>query len=216
MTNFDEIYMLNGSIQKENYSGTPDNIYYFMMSNYLTFAIGVFCEYSYIDIADYVPFEQEIYTFSTLSTETEITLVPAPPIDSELYISIDGVSLDDSEYSYDEATQTIILANGGGEVYVGAYIVGQFNNTITIKEKIILADAMSEWFTEGTVNDSSNLTQVMYAGVEFSSQANHTKANLDVEKFRNGKSFKNMLMYTYTKNMPDTINLAKRAGAFYE
>jgi len=216
MTNFDEIYMLNGSIQKENYSGTPDNIYYFMMSNYLMFATGIFCEYSYIDITEYTPFSQNIYTFSTSQDVTEFSLVPTPTDNAIFYVSVDGITLSSDEYSYDDVLNILTIPTGGGEVYVGAYIVGEYTNDLTIKEKIILADAMTEWFVEGNVNNSSQLEQTMFAGVELHSQANHSKANLDVEKFRNGKSFKNMLMYTYTKNMPDSINLAKKAGAIYE
>ena len=210
MTSFEEIYLLNGSIQKEDNSNKPDNIYYFEMSNYLMFATGVFCEYSYIDITDYVPFSQNIYTFSTPLSQTEFTLDPEAPTDALFYVSVGGNELEDSEYSYNATSHVLTIPSGGGEVYVGAYIIGQFNNTLGIKEKIILADAMTEWFAEGHVNVDDQQTQIMFSGVEFHSQANNTKANLDVEKFRNGKSFRAMLLYTYSKNMPSTVNLAKR------
>jgi len=216
MTSFEEIYTLNGGIQKEDYGDKPDNIYYFIMSNYLTFAIGAFCEYSYIDILDITPFEQKIYTFSTSDLETEFNLLPKPPIDSNFYVSVDNVKLKSSEFSYNSLSGDLTIPSGGGEVYIGAYVIGTFNNTLGIREKTILADAITEWFVEGSVNDRSQLQQIMYSGVEFYSQANHSTANLNLEKYRNSKSFKNMIMYTYSKNMPNTIKLGKRAGVEYE
>ena len=138
--------------------------------------------------------------------------MPSPPENAEFYIEIDGVKVEN--YTFDSIADVLTLPNGG-EIYVGAYVIGEFNNTLTLKEKVILADAMNEWFIESKVNDPTALEQIMYAGVEMSSQAQHNKVNLDIEKFRNSKSFKNMILYTYSKNMPSSINLAKRAGVTY-
>ena len=212
-TSFDEIYSLNSSIKNNSdIQGKPDNIYYFLLNQQLMFAVGVFCEYSYIDLLDMNEFKQEIYQFDTEPSVTEYTLVPSPPENAEFYIEIDGVKVEN--YTFDSIADVLTLPNGG-EIYVGAYVIGEFNNTLTLKEKVILADAMNEWFIESKVNDPTALEQIMYAGVEMSSQAQHNKVNLDIEKFRNSKSFKNMILYTYSKNMPSSINLAKRAGVTY-
>lgn len=211
-TSFDEIYSLNSSITRDSQlQGKPDNIYYFLLAQRLQFAIGAFAEYSYIDILDTVDFTQEIYVFESDELTTEYLLSPAPPTDCEFYVEIDGVKLLSTEYSFNSLTNIMTLPNGGN-IYIGAYVIGQFNNTLTIKEKVILADAMTEWFVESHVNDSMGLEQIMYAGVEMSAQSQHNKINLDIEKFRNSKSYKDMIMYTYSKNMPKTINLAKRSG----
>jgi len=212
-TSFDEIYSLNSSIKNNSdIQGKPDNIYYFLLNQQLMFAVGVFCEYSYIDLLDMNEFKQEIYQFDTEPSVTQYTLTPPPPENAEFYIEIYGVR--ETNYSFDPNTNILILPNGG-EIYVGAYVIGEFNNTLTLKEKVILADAMNEWFIESKVNDPTALEQIMYAGVEMSSQAQHNKVNLDIEKFRNSKSFRNMILYTYSKNMPTSIRLAKKAGVQY-
>ena len=60
-TSFDEIYSLNSSIKNNSdIQGKPDNIYYFLLNQQLMFAVGVFCEYSYIDLLDMNEFKQEI------------------------------------------------------------------------------------------------------------------------------------------------------------
>lgn len=212
-TSFDEIYSLNSSIKNNSdIQGKPDNIYYFLLNQHLMFAVGVFCEYSYINLLDMNEFKQEIYQFNTTVDTTEYVLFPPPPENAEFYIEIYGIR--ELDYSFNSNTNVLTLPKGG-EVYVGAYVIGEFNNTLTLKEKVILADAMNEWFIESKVNDPTALEQIMYAGVDMSSQAQHNKVNLDIEKFRNSKSFKNMILYTYSKNMPSSINLAKRAEVTY-
>ena len=217
MTSFDEVYKSNGSLRRSrDLANKPDNIYYFLLSEYLKSAISVFSEFCYEDILDITKFEQVIETYSNSTPETTFVLSETPHVDAIFYIKADDVVLDESEYSYDSFSQTVTIPSGGFEVYIGAYIIGYFNNDISFNAIMIMADAMNEWYVESYVNDDTQLEQLMFSGVENHSQANHNKVNLQVEDFRSSKTFKRMMMYSYGKAVPSTVKLAKKAGGTLE
>jgi hypothetical protein len=216
VTSFDSIYKSNNAISKNReLLNKPDNIYYFLLFNYLEFAISVFSEYSYVDLS-YTPFDQEIYVYSYDVATDSIVLETTPPTDCKFYIKADGLVLGESEYTYDDLTNTITFTAEASEFYIGAYIIGEFLEDIPLRERMILANAMTEWFVEGKVNDDSQLEQVMYSdGIQFSSQASHNKANLDIEKFRHSKSFSEMIIYSYGRSMPKDLKMAVRGTYTY-
>lgn len=212
-TQFDEIYTLNGAIaQDSRLSGKPDNIYYFILYQYLYFAMAEFSEYYYGDIFDTVPFEQTIDTYDSDGIETNFVLTSTPSIGSIFYVSIDNAVLDNTEYSYDSGTNSVTTTFGGTDIYIGTYIIGQFNETLNGRAKTILAEAMTFVFVENFVNDDKQLEQVMYSGVSFFSQSQHNKVNINVEQARRDVSFKNMIYYSYGRDMPSTVRLARKAG----
>lgn len=212
-TTFEEIYTLNGAIMDlSEQINKPDNLYYFILFQYLAFGISEFSNYCYKDLNDFAPFQQEIYTIESDGIETEFVLSPAPPTDCDFYVSVDGVVLTEEQYSYDDLTDTLTLTVTGESIYIGAYVIGTFNIDLNLKEKTILADAMTITFVEKYTNSPKQLEQLMYAGVELFSQSQHNKVNLMIEEFRKSKVFKDMIFYTYGKDMPSTVNLAKRAG----
>jgi len=217
MTSFDEVYKSNGSLRRSrDLANKPDNIYYFLLSEYLKSAISVFSEFCYEDILDITKFEQVIDIYSHTTPETVFVLSETPPVNATFYVKADEIVLDESEYSYDSPSQTVTIPNGAYEVYIGAYIIGHFNNNITFNAIMIMADAMNEWYVESYVNDDTQMEQLMFSGVENHSQANHNKVNLQIEDFRRSKSFKRMMMYSYGKAVPNSIKLAKKAGGAVE
>jgi len=216
VTSFDEIYTVNGAIMKElRATNKPDNLYYFILYQYLRFATAVFSQYSYTDLDDKVNFEQFIDTFESDGIETNFALDFTPIAGGDFYVGIDNVKLDESEYSYDEATNSITTDFGGDYVYVSSYEVGQFNNTLNEREIIILADAMTEWFVESFTNDPKQLEQLMYSGVKMFSQSQQNKVNISIEEYRNSKSFKSMIYYSYGVDMPSTVQLSSKGGVSY-
>lgn len=212
-TLFDDVYTLNGAIQNDSrLTDKPTNIYYFILYQYLAFAIGEFSQYCYKDLLDTTPFQQSINTYESDGIATSFVLTNTPPINSVFYISIDGVELEKTEYSYDSITNTVTTNFGGTDIYISAYVVGEFNDSLNLREKTILADAMTFAFVANFTNDDTQLEQLMYSGVDMFSQSQHNKVNINIEEFRRSNSFRQMIYYSYGRDMPNTINLAKRAG----
>jgi len=212
-TSFDVIYTLNGAIETDSrLQDKPENIYYFILYQYLYFSLAEFSNYCYKDLLDIVPFQQTIDSFESDGIETNFVLESTPLTGGVFYVSIDGTQLDDSEFSYDSGTNSVTTDFGGSNIYISTYIIGQFNSDLNAREIMILAEAMTFVFTESFVNDDKQLDQVMYSGVDFFSQSQHNKVNLNIEKARRDVSFKNMIYYTYGRDMPSTIQLAKKAG----
>lgn len=213
MTSFDEVYKSNGSLRNSrDLANKSDNIYYFILSEYLKSAISIFSEYCYEDILDITQFQQVIDTYSLQTAETVFQLSEVPPTDAIFYVKADDKVLTSDEFSYDAILNQVTLVEEAFDVYISGYIIGHFNQTISFNVIMILADAMNEWYVESYVNDDSQLEQIMFAGIENHSQANHNKTNLAIEQFRNSKSFRRMMMYSYGKAVPSTVKLAKKAG----
>ena len=216
MTSFDEIYIQNGLIMEElRGQSKPDNLYYFILYQHLKFAIGEFSQFCYKDLLDITPFIQTIDTYDSDGVETNFILESTPPQDAIFYVGVDGVKLSDSEFSYDELTNSITTSISGSSIYISGYIIGNFNVDLNLREIAILAEAMTETYLESFVNSPKQLEQVMYSGVDMFSQSQHNKVNVEAEKFRRSVSFKNMTYYSYGKDTPDTIILAKKAGVIY-
>jgi len=211
-TTFDEIYSLNGALMDmSEQMNKPDNIYYFILFQYLYFAISEFSQHCYKDLSNHTPFSQNIYTFEDDGIETQFVLSPTPEIDSQFYVNVDGVKLKEDEYSYDDITNTLTLSVTGNNIYVGTYIVGTFNIELNMREKTILADAMTPTFVEKYINTPKQLEQLMYEGVEMFSQSQHNKVSISIEEFRRSKCFRDMIYYSYGRDMPSTVSLAKKS-----
>lgn len=212
-TSFDEIYGVNGSIMEDlRTTNKPDNIYYFVLYNYLYLATAEFSQYCYKDLLDISPFQQTIDTFETDGLTFDFELSETPPTDCIFYVSVDGEKLEDDQFTYDELTNTITTTVSGDYVYIGAYVIGQFNVDLNQREISILASAMNTFFIMSNVDTSRNLDQVMYEGVRMFSQAQHNKATLDIEKFRKSDSFRAMVYYSYGRDGVGKWNIAKKAG----
>jgi hypothetical protein len=131
-------------------------------------------------------------------------------------VSVDGVKLQDDEFSYDESTNKVTISITGTDIYIGAYNIGQFNVDLNVREIAILADAMSVFFVASNVNTSRQLEQLMYSGVDMFSQSQHTKVSLALEEFRRSTAFKNMIYYSYGRDNDNSWSIAKKAGGLIE
>jgi len=213
MVLFDDIYTLNGLIMKDlKLQNKSDNIYYFMLYQYLSFAISEFSQYCYKDLLDIVPFQQTIDTYESDGVETNFILEDTPPLDYLFYVSVDNVKLNSNEFSYDSLTNSVTTTYGGTNIYISSYVIGYFNEDINLREKTILSEAMTSVFVASFVNDGGQLAQIMYSGVDMFSQSQHNKVNINIEDFRRSNSFRQMIYYSYGRDMPSTVKLAKRAG----
>lgn len=208
-TLYSEIYCLNEAIMTDSkISNIPSNIKFFVLSLYLDFAVAEFREYCNVNLDDRTEFEQEIYTFTGNNVDDTFNLTPAPPTGAQYYVSIDGTELDSTEYTIltsPDRIQFTSVSSNGADIYVGAYNVGEFAGNLNIDEKRILAEGMTVPFAEGYINLTKHLNQIMYGeGVNFYSQANHTRSNLSV-KDSNYKRLRQMISrYTYV-NSPNSL-----------
>lgn len=211
-TSFDDIYCLNGAIMTDSkLSNLPTNLYYFMLSKYLSFAIGEFRKKCYKDLDDRTDFDQEIYEFTGNGTNREFTLSPAPPTSCSFYVTVNDVAT--TAYTFSDTTNKLTFTNApasSADIYIGAYLIGSFADDLNIEEKAILAEGMTIPFIEYNINMTKQLNQMIYGtGIGLHSQANHNKVNLEI-KNEARRIFKQMMdEYTYT-NSPD--NLTEMVG----
>ena len=203
-TSYEEIYCLNKAIMENTkINSAPLDVRYFVLYKYLEFGIALFRNKCFKDLDDRTEFEQEVYEFTGDGINDTFPLTPAPPTGSSFYVTIDMVEVPDTEYtittSPDEIKFNTIPADGAvGRI--GAYVIGEFNQTLNVSEKTILAEAMTPAYTESKINLDKALNQLLYGkGVNFHSQANHNKVNLDI-KNSNYAQVKGLInKYTYTE-----------------
>jgi hypothetical protein len=177
---------------------TPDELT-ITLSKYLDRARGMFGDYCYKDLNNYIPTKREYYEFVSDGITIEYTLFPAPPLSSEFYVSINDIET--NGYSFDVDTNVLALSatpNLNNSIYIGAYKLGEFNNTLNIQEITLLARAMTIPWLEFMLQKKKHLDQIVY-GKDMSvySQANHTQANKEtLEKIRKDL-LQDMFYYTY-------------------
>lgn len=203
-TSYEEIYCLNQAIMDNTkIKNAPTDVRLFALYKYLEFSISLFRNKCFKDLDDRTEYQQEVYMFDGDGIEVTFALSPAPPTSSEFYVTIDGVFVDSSEYtittSPDEITFNTAPVNQS-VIRVGAYVIGQFNQTLNISEKTILAEGMTPAFNESKINLDKAMNQLLYGeGVNFYSQANHNKVNLDIRD-KNYLQVKGLInKYTYTE-----------------
>lgn len=215
MTSFDSIYPLNQAIMTDNnLASLTDDLYYYLLSVYLDFAIAEFDGKCFQDLDDITSFSQEIYNEIGDGISTDFILSPDPPTSTEmstsLYIAIDGVETTD--YVYTSITKTVSFTSPpalNSEIYIGAYIIGYFTDDLTRNEKRILAEGMTIPFTEGQITKTKAMNQIVYGqGSGMHSQANHNKVNQDILDGKYQRLHQMIADYTYTKDPDNLENLA--------
>jgi len=181
MTLFDDIYTLNQTIMNDSrLSRLGDNDFYLVLYNYLVFSISLFRNWCSKNLSKMTKFSQQKYSFTGLGDETDFVLNPIPPINAELYISIDDVAVSETDYSYNPTTATIrfdIEPSSDCAIFVSAYIKGSFDEDLDSQELVILAEGMTVPFSEGSLLKSKQLSQAISS--EYS-QGNHNKVLLEI------------------------------------
>lgn len=217
MTSFEDIYSLNQAIMTDNtLTSLGDNLYYYLLSTYLDFAIAEFRGDCFQDLDDITSFDQEIYGFTGDNTTTDFVLSPAPPTSDDMstsfYITVNDVEIASSAYTYDSGTYTISFSTApaaSAVIYIGAYIIGYFTDDLNRSEKRILAQGMTIPFIEGQINKTKSLNQIIYGrGSGMHSQANHNKVNLEILDSKYQRLHQMIAWYTYTDDPDSLDNLA--------
>ena len=211
-TSYEDIYCLNQAIMTDSrINSLPDNLKFFVRSTYLDFAIAEFRKYCYEDLDDRTEFTQEIYEFQTDGVNDTYNLTPSPPSGATYYVTLNSVEqTEGTDYNIltsPDRIQFTTLPATDLDVYVGAYIVGEFTADLNVDEKRILAEGMVAPFQEGNINKTKALDQLLYgSGVKFYSQANHNKTNVDIKDSQYQRLHQMISLYTYTNNPDDNLD----------
>lgn len=177
-TKFDDIYKLylqnNNDLDMKKY--TTDYSYNILWT-YLSYSISLFGDYCYKNINDdYIPFQRIPYEFVSDGIINSFILNPSPPLGCDFYVSVD--SNETMDYSFNIVTNQITINSliAYQSIYVGAYIIGEFNNTLNVQEQNILASGMSIPFKKNKLNSTLLLNMLVHSkDFNSPSQANHIK-----------------------------------------
>lgn len=188
-TSFKDIYCLADVIRNDSWLvGKPQNLVYVLFYLYLEHSISYFVYDCNVDLNDNIPFSQQEYGFMSDGLDNQYLLSPAPPTDCEFYVGYrendESQYIQTYDFSYDLMTNILTINDNppiNWEVYVSGYIVGQFNNSLNVKEKAILAQGMNVPWSQGQVFKNSLLNQMVYGGTtKIYSQANHINSTMNV------------------------------------
>lgn len=215
-TFFKEIYNLNAVIKNDaRLNGKPINQKYALYYEYLKHSMSYF-EYDCYKSLEYIPFTQEEYYFIGNGTDNQFLLSPSPPSNSLFYVGVRENS--DNSYdtnfsvTFDSITNILTISPTpmlNYEVYVSAYIIGEFVEKLNNKECSILAQGMLVPYDQEQLQKQALLNQRVYGGsYKQYSQAEHIKQVKDVTENQYYKIVKAMINeYTYKQNPNKLLGL---------
>ena len=214
MTSFNDIYCLNATIMNDNRVKrlTTDRVYQ-LLGLYLAYSIAFFNKWCYKDLTQLTGFDRTEYTFVGDGSTTDFVLSPTPPTGSSFYVGVAGA--EEENYTYTEGTSTVsftIAPPKGEPIYIAAYTIGSFDETLSDEEKVILAQGMVIPFIDYEINKTKALEQVSFPR-DFNafSQANHNKVNLAIDDTRVYNLIHAINEYTYG-SFDDNDDLSGLAG----
>jgi hypothetical protein len=180
---------------------TPDELAV-TLSGYLDRSRGMFGDYCYKDLNNFVATQREYYQFVGDGTTNQYTLSPSPPLSCEFYVSINDIETEG--YSFNNGTNILTLSatpTSGKNIYVGAFKVGQFTETLNIQEITLLARGMTIPWIEFMLQKKKHLDQIVYGkDMQVHSQANHTQINKETLAQIRKDLLQDMFYYTYKQS----------------
>lgn len=215
-TLFTDIYLKNEIIRNDNrLKYKPTNEIYKLYYLYLQTGISMFFRVCYNNLKNHIPFSQTEYLFIANGTDNEYLLESpnAPPEFCKFYVgyTVDKnttyTEITENEYSYDKYTHILTINSSdkiiaeNNIVYVSAYIIGEFNDTLDYDEINILVNAMNIPFLQEQENRNSLLNQMVYGGGQkLYSQGEHIKQVHSVVLDQENKVITMIKDYSFTAN----------------
>jgi hypothetical protein len=215
-TSFDDIFdqFLSMVDDTRFINGMTTDMLAVTLSKYLDEARGLFGDYCYKDLDDYTATQREYYEFAGNGSTVQYTLSPFPPTSAEFYVSVDDVETID--YLFNSSTNIMTLSATpvlNSDIYIGAYKVGQFTETLNIQEISILANAMQIPYIKFYLQKRLHLNQMIYGkDTTVHSQANQLKELRETLQDRKKEVEQKIMQYTYKQNDDDLDGIS---GANY-
>ena len=217
-TPFTDIYCQNEVIKEDSkIRYLTENQKYALYYSYLKYSISFFQYDSYPDITDNIPFSQKEYYYISDGIDQSFLLSPAPPTDCVFYVgykNADDLSYTQVfDYTFSDITNILTVNSptipNEDIVYIGGYIIGQFNEDLDLPEINILSEGMLVPWEQYYINRNSLLNQMVYAGsTKLYSQANHIGKVLDVSKSQYYGMLKGLISeYSYKANPNGILGL---------
>lgn len=169
----------------------PKNLQYSKLSSFLFSSRSRFRDVAYENAGatenkmdDTTEFQQEVYNLGWTGTSYTITLSPAPPVGTTsdtIYIELNDNGIQWTDFTFDSNTNQLVINNTPDQAntaYVGAYVNGQFNQTLNIVETDILSDGMQIPYLQGKINREKLQNHAVY-GKDYGlsgTQGNHIRA----------------------------------------
>ena len=161
---------------------------------------------------DCIEFQRQTYNYTTTNTTFVQVLSPIPPTNASFYVEVNNVA--SQNFSYDPLTYTITITGltGTSNIYIGAYLNGQFNQTLNLTERGLFVRLMGlQWLRDKIKTDKLICQKVYGKDWGMHSQANHLKELDDLYKYEYDSVYKDIMLYSY-RNSPH--DLQELGGAF--
>lgn len=201
-TKFDEIYEMYFDIVDDNdlKKFYNEDYAYKKLYDKLKYSIGIFSGRCYKELEDIIPFKRYTYEFEYKGD----SLFQLDNIVENGYWYININDDETKKFNVDIMKKTIEIIdklNPEDKIYISNYNIGQFNCSLSIKEKEILVNGMVIPFFKEKLNSTKLLNQTVY-GKDYTgySQAQHIKELKDSIKYYEEQLDQDIIMYSYKES----------------
>lgn len=207
-TPFTEIFdqFLETEIDDGSFALIPDDLFYKKLSTLLKRSRNKFRDIilknstSITNKAeDVIEFQRETYNFTETGTSATVTLDPAPPTGSAFYVSVNDVETQNFTFTTPDQLEITDMPDQSNEIYVGAYVNGQFNQTLNLTEIGLFVDLMGLYYLHDKVKKETLIVHAV-EGRDYShsgTQGNHIRALKDQLEFTTKEVEQDIIMYAY-------------------
>lgn len=149
---------------------------------------------------DVVEFQRQTYNFQATGTSVTQVLSPDPPSNAIFFVSVNNIETTD--FTFNSGTNEITInnmPNQTNDIYVGAYVNGQFNQTLNLTEIGIFVTLMGLVYLKDKIKKDTLLRHQL-EGADYrhsGTQGNHIRALQATynDKYRRMKQ--EIIMYAY-------------------
>ena len=177
-TEFSKVYCRYNIIENDlRMNALPESIAYSHLFNYLDYSMsfeGLSRKAYKIgekigvghNIVDYTEYSNDLYEFTTDGTDNEYLLEnPTPAVGSEIdvyHIDDDGAYIIVTDFTYNSNTNVVTVnetLDADITLYIAAYIIGEFTDTIVGELITVLAEGMLLPYQKAYQNSTPNMKQ---------------------------------------------------------
>lgn len=146
-----------------------------------------------------IEFQRQTYSLTFTGTSNTFTLSPAPPTSSEFYVSVNGIQTTNFTFTSPDQLEVTNMPDQENDIYVGAYVNGQFNQTLNLTEKGLFVDLMGLYYLKDKIKKETLIVHAV-EGRDYShsgTQGNHIRALKDQFEFTTKEVEQDIIMYAY-------------------
>ena len=207
-TPFTEIYdqFLETEIDDGSFALYTDDLFYKKLNSLLTRGREKFRDIIIANTGDITnkaedvnDLQRQTYNLTFTGVSNTFTLNPAPPVGSDFYVSVNDVETTTFTFTAPDQLEITDMPNQENSIYVGAYVNGQFNQTLNLTEKGLFVDLMGLYYLKDKIKKETLIVHAV-EGRDYShsgTQGNHIRALKETFEFTTKEVEQDIIMYAY-------------------